>query len=163
MERRYNERINQKKNIMKNKREDKRKESKLDKPLSKESAKAKYENLTDKKDKESTEQHEDLVEARIRKAMAEGEFDNLPGKGKPIDLSKYYGVPEHLRIAYQMMKDSGYIPEEVRLKKEMEILKEKIKQCKSDEEKHKLMKELTETSQQFHFHMEYNKRVKNSF
>lgn len=148
---------------MKNKREDKRKESKLDKPLSKESAKAKYENLTDKKDKESTEQHEDLVEARIRKAMAEGEFDNLPGKGKPIDLSKYYGVPEHLRIAYQMMKDSGYIPEEVRLKKEMEILKEKIKQCKSDEEKHKLMKELTETSQQFHFHMEYNKRVKNSF
>ena len=148
---------------MKNKREDKSKESKLDKPLSKESAKAKYENLTDEKEKESAKKQEDLVEARIRKAMAEGEFDNLPGKGKPIDLSKYYGVPEHLRIAYQMMKDSGYIPEEVRLKKEMEILKKKIKQCKSEEEKHKLMKELTEVSQQFHFHMEYNKKVKNSF
>ena len=148
---------------MKNKREDKSKESKLDKPLSKESAKAKYENLTDEKEKESAKQQEDLVEARIRKAMAEGEFDNLPGKGKPIDLSKYYGVPEHLRIAYHMMKGSGYIPEEVRLKKEMEILKEKIKQCKSEEEKHKLMKELTEVSQQFHFHMEYNKKVKNSF
>ena len=148
---------------MKNKREDKSKESKLDKPLSKESAKAKYENLTDEKEKESAKQQEDLVEARIRKAMAEGEFDNLPGKGKPIDLSKYYGVPEHLRIAYHMMKGSGYIPEEVRLKKEMEILKEKIKQCKSEEEKHKFMKELTEISQQFHFHMEYNKKVKNSF
>ena len=148
---------------MKNKREDKSNESKFDKPLSKESAKAKYENLTDEKEKESAKKQEGLVEARIRKAMAEGEFDNLPGKGKTIDLSKYYGVPEHLRIAYQMMKDSGYIPEEVRLKKEMEILKEKIKQCKSEEEKHKLMKELTETSQQFHFHMEYNKKVKNSF
>ena len=148
---------------MKNKREDNLKEFKFDKPLSRESAKAKYENLTGEKEEESAEQQEDLVEARIRKAMAEGEFDNLPGKGKPIDLSKYYGVPAHLRIAYHMMKGSGYIPEEVRLKKEMEILKEKIKQCNSEEEKHKFMKELTEISQQFHFHMEYNKKVKNSF
>ena len=148
---------------MKNKREDNLKEFKFDKPLSRESAKAKYEALSDEGETGSAEQQEDLVEARIRKAMAEGEFDNLPGKGKPIDLSKYYGVPEHLRIAYHMMKGSGYIPEEVRLKKEMEILKEKIKQCKSEEEKHKFMKELTEISQQFHFHMEYNKKVKNSF
>lgn len=148
---------------MKNKREDNLKEFKFDKPLSRESAKAKYENLTDEKEEESAEQQEDLVEARIRKAMAEGEFDNLPGKGKPIDLSKYYGVPEHLRIAYHMMKGSGYIPEEVRLKKEKEILKEKIKQCNSEEEKHKFMKELTKISQHFHFHMEYNKKVKNSF
>ncbi len=147
---------------MNNKREDKFKKSKFDKPLSKESAKAKYEALSDEGETESAEQHEDLIEARIRKAMAEGEFDNLPGKGKPIDLSKYYGVPEHLRIAYQMMKDSGYIPEEVRLKKEMELLKGKIKQCNSEAEKNKLMKELTDISQQFHFHMEYNKKIKNS-
>ena len=151
------------KNIMKNKRQDKSKTFKSDKPLSKESAKAKYENITDEKETGSAEQHEDLVEARIRKAMAEGEFDNLPGKGKPIDLSKYYGVPEHLRIAYHMMKGSGYIPEEVRLKKEMEILKGRIKECKSEKEKRKLMKELTEVSQQFHFHMEYNKKVKDTF
>lgn len=147
---------------MNNKREDKFKKSKFDKPLSKESAKAKYEALSDEGETESAEQHEDLIEARIRKAMVEGEFDNLPGKGKPIDLSKYYGVPEHLRIAYQMMKDSGYIPEEVRLKKEMELLKEKIKQCNSEAEKNKLMKELTKISQQFHFYMEYNKKIKNS-
>ncbi len=148
---------------MKNKREDKLKESKFDKPLSKESAKAKYEKLTDEKEKESPESFENSVEIKIRKAMAEGEFDNLPGKGKPIDLSKYYGVPEHLRIAYQMMKDSGYIPEEVRLKKEMETLKEKIKQCKSEKKERELMKELTEISQQFNFHMEYNKKIKDSF
>ena len=142
---------------------DKQNKSKLDKPFSKESAKAKYESLSDEQEKESLKQNEGLVEARIKKALAEGEFDNLPGKGKPIDLSKYYGVPEHLRIAYQMMKDSGYIPEEVRLKKEMENLKEKIKQCNSEKEKQRLMKEFTEISQQFHFHMEYNKKVKNSY
>ena len=148
---------------MKTKQKEKQKKYRLGKPFSKESAKAKYESLSDEEETESSDQHEDLVEARIRKAMADGEFDNLPGKGKPIDLSKYYGVPEHLRIAYHMMKDSGYIPEEVRLKKEMEILKEKIRQCKSEEKKQSLMKELTDISQQFHFHMEYNKKVKNSF
>jgi hypothetical protein len=142
---------------------DKQNQSKFDKPLSKESAKAKYETLSDEEESESSEQPEDLVEAKIRKAMTDGEFDNLPGKGKPIDLSKYYGVPEHLRIAYKMMKDSGYIPEEVRLKKEMENLKEKIKLCQSEEKKQRLMKELSDISQQFHFHMEYNKKVKNSF
>jgi len=135
---------------------------KLDVPLSKEGARANYENLADENQKESKETFEDLVERKIQKAMAEGGFDNLPGKGKPIDLKHYYDVPEHLRIAYHMMKDSGYIPEEVRLKKEMEILKEKIKNCRSNEDKQKLMQELNELSQQFHFHMEYNKRFKNS-
>lgn len=135
---------------------------KLDIPLSKEGAKAKYETLSDENDTESQEQSENLVEARIRKAMAEGEFDNLPGKGKPIELKTYYDMPEHLRLAYQMIKDSGYIPEEVRLKKEMETLKEKIKQSKSEKEKQKLLKEFAEISQQFHFHMEYNKNLRKS-
>jgi hypothetical protein len=97
---------------------------------------------------------------KIKKAMAAGEFDNLAGKGKPLDLKKYYDMPEHLRTAYQIIKNSGYVPEEVRLKKEMETLKEKIKDCRSQEDKHKLMKELAEISQQFNFHMEYNKKLK---
>ena len=28
-----------------------------------------------------------IVEAIIKEAMERGEFENLPGKGKPIDLS----------------------------------------------------------------------------
>ena len=31
------------------------------------------------------------IEAIIREAMERGEFDDLPGKGKPIDLSAYKG------------------------------------------------------------------------
>ena len=135
--------------------------SKLDVPLSKESARLKYEDLSEEDDeKETPETIEDLVEMRIRKAMADGGFDNLPGKGKPIDLKNYYDIPEHLRIGYHMMKDSGFIPEEVRLKKEMEILKEKIANCQSTGEEKKLRKELNEISQQFNFYMEYNKGFK---
>ena len=90
--------------------------------------------------------------------MAEGEFDNLPGKGKPLDLKKYSETPEHLRMAYHILKNAGYAPEEVRLKKEMELIKEKMKLCKSKAEKDKLKKELADISQQFNFYMEYNRQ-----
>ena len=145
---------------MKDKKKDINSNSKFDKPFSKENAKSKYEKLADEDKPESKDKFVDLIEAKIKKAMAEGEFDNLAGKGKPLDLQKYYDMPEHLRTAYHIIKNSGYVPEEVRLKKEMETLKEKIKASRSEEEKSKLMKELAEISQQFHFHMEYNKKLR---
>ena len=39
------------------------------------------------------------VEARIKEAMERGEFSNLPGRGKPLDLSAYFETPEELRLA----------------------------------------------------------------
>jgi hypothetical protein len=92
--------------------------------------------------------------------MSEGAFDNLKGKGKPLNLDKYQAIPEHLRTAYHVIRNAGYIPEEVRLKKEMETLKAKIKQCPSKPEKDRLMKELADVSQQYYFYMEYNKQLK---
>ena len=59
--------------------------------------------------------------------MAKGEFNNLQGQGKQLDLSGYDKIPGHMRTAYHVIKNAGYVPEEVRLKKEMEVLKEKIK------------------------------------
>jgi hypothetical protein len=134
--------------------------NKIDRILTKENAKAKYENLQENETDEEAAQFEDPVEQKIRKAMTDGEFDNLQGKGKPLDLGKYKEVPEHLRIAYHVLKNAGYVPEEVRLKKEMELIQGKIKQCRSKNEKEKLIQELADISQQFHFCMEYNKRFK---
>ncbi len=126
----------------------------------KENARARYENLQDDNAEESVQQFENSVEKKIKKVMAEGKFDNLQGKGKPLDLNKYSEIPEHMRTAYHVIKNAGYVPEEVRLKKEMELTKEKIKHCESKEEKEKLMKELADITQQFHFYMEYNKQFK---
>ena len=49
------------------------------------------------------------IEEQLRKAMAEGKFDNLPGKGKPIrlDESNPHADPEW-ELAYHMLKDAGY-------------------------------------------------------
>ena len=128
--------------------------------FSRETAKLRYENLQNDEAEPSDKAFEDPVEVKIKAAMAEGQFDNLPGKGKPLDLKRYIETPEHLRTAYHILKNAGFVPEEVRLKKEMELIKEKLKDCKSEAEKEKLNKELADISQQFNFYMEYNRQYK---
>ena len=54
---------------------------------------------------------EDLAERRIRTAMAEGEFDELPGRGQPLALDDDTLVPEDMRLAYRVLKNAGYLPE----------------------------------------------------
>lgn len=148
---------------MKDKTFEKYKASKFGDRLARESARERYKRLNKEKRKESAVQGQDLVDIKIRQAMQDGAFDGLPGKGKPLDLDKYYEVPEHLRLAYSFFKNSGFVPEEVRLKKEMAMLKEKIKACKSEHKRLELQKKMNELSQQYNHHMEYNKGLKKSF
>lgn len=50
-----------------------------------------------------------LTEARIRVAIANGDFENLPGKGKPLAIENLYFLPPELRPAYLVLKNSGYL------------------------------------------------------
>jgi len=64
---------------------------------------------------------ERLAEEKIQQALARGDFDDLPGKGKPIpDEEGMDFVPEEMRMACRIMKNAGYVPEEVRLLREIE-------------------------------------------
>lgn len=49
------------------------------------------------------------VEEHLRKAMAEGKFDDLPGKGKPLHMDEInpHADPEW-ELAYRMLRDAGY-------------------------------------------------------
>jgi hypothetical protein len=58
---------------------------------------------------------EKLAERRIRDAMEAGEFDRLPNAGQPINLDEYFSLPEHLRMAYSVLKSANCLPEEVHL------------------------------------------------
>ena len=55
-----------------------------------------------------------IAERRIAEAAANGELDNLPGAGKPLELDDDALVPEDLRMAHRILKNAGYAPEEVR-------------------------------------------------
>jgi len=65
-----------------------------------------------------------IIEAIIKDAMERGEFDDLPGKGKPIDLSAYFDTPEEVRMAHSILKNAGMAPREVDLLKEIAELKQ---------------------------------------
>jgi DnaJ family protein C protein 28 len=49
------------------------------------------------------------VEAIIRKAMAEGAFDDLRGKGKPLDLNENPLVEPEWRMAFSLLQNEGFV------------------------------------------------------
>lgn len=85
-----------------------------------------------------------VSEERIKKAHEEGEFENLPGIGKPLPKDDMAGVPEDLRMAYKMMKNSGFTEEENLLKQEMLTIENLLQKCDNDDEKESLKRKLNE-------------------
>lgn len=81
-----------------------------------------------------------IAEERIREAERRGEFDDLPGKGKPLPPDELEGVPEELRVGYRLLKNAGVLPEEMQLRKDMLTLG---RVCKSDSDRQKLERELS--------------------
>jgi hypothetical protein len=63
-----------------------------------------------------------VVENRITEAIARGDFDNLPGAGKPLELDDDALVPEEERIAFRIMKNAGFISPQVERLAELERL-----------------------------------------
>jgi hypothetical protein len=102
------------------------------------------------------------IEERIREAIEAGEFDNLEGVGKPLDLDDYFSTPEELRMGYSVLKSAKIVPEEVDRLKELGELKEKIKSCADETEKKKLTKVFNEKTFAFNLLMERNKRRKST-
>lgn len=47
----------------------------------------------------------------IRAAINRGEFHDLSGAGKPLDLTEDPHTPEHLRLAHKILKDNDLVPE----------------------------------------------------
>jgi hypothetical protein len=79
-----------------------------------------------------------LVEARIRAAQARGDFDDLPGRGKPLDLSEPPGVtPEH-RFEALLLRSAGEVAVEVVLAREIRACRKALEQTDSAEERARL-------------------------
>lgn len=60
-----------------------------------------------------------LVEERIQAAIARGEFDHLPGIGKPLELDDDRLVPEPLRMGMRILKNAGLVPPELAILREI--------------------------------------------
>jgi hypothetical protein len=85
---------------------------------------------------------EHIVEERIKKAQKKGDFDNLPGSGKPLDLQSDQHIPEDLRLPYKILKNADCVPEEISLQKEIQRTEDLLAGMPDTAEKFKAMKKL---------------------
>lgn len=60
-----------------------------------------------------------IVEHRIWQSMEEGHFENLPGKGKPLDLSTNPHVDPSEDTLYRILSKNGCAPEWIELNKQI--------------------------------------------
>lgn len=84
-----------------------------------------------------------IAERKIAEAMARGELDNLAGAGKPLAMDEELsGVPAELRMAYKLLKNAGFVPPEVELRKEIVSMREMLGQLEDDEKRRSVRRQL---------------------
>ena len=74
-----------------------------------------------------------IVEQRIEAAIAAGEFDHLPGAGKPLDLDDDRLVPEELRVAHRILRNAGFLPAELETRREIASVESLLRAAADDE------------------------------
>jgi hypothetical protein len=82
-----------------------------------------------------------IAERKIQQAMAEGSLPDLSHwKNKPLPPDDMANVPEDLRMAYRLLKNAGYVPEEVAMHKEITRLEQVLAGCTDEKEKIRQLK-----------------------
>lgn len=56
------------------------------------------------------EQWSDLISQRIEEAMRDGQFDNLRGKGRPINPTPEPHIPPEMQMANSLLKNNELVP-----------------------------------------------------
>jgi DnaJ-like protein len=83
-----------------------------------------------------------IAEERIKEAQRAGAFDDLPGKGKPLDLEDLSWVPEDLRIGYLVLKNAHVLPPEAELLKDIRTIEDLLKHVEDEGERRALAKSI---------------------
>ena len=87
---------------------------------------------------------EKIAENKIQEAAERGEFENLEGAGKPIDLEAYFKMPASVRAGYDLLYQNNVVPKPILLKKEIESLRAQRDSISDPSERHKLQKQIAE-------------------
>ena len=84
-----------------------------------------------------------LADQRIASALTRGEFDNLPGAGRPLVFADDLFTTPEQRMANHVLKNAGFTPREVLVRKEIARLRKEIAaRAEHDEERQHLRRRL---------------------
>ena len=83
----------------------------------------------------------DLISARIAEAEARGEFENLPGAGKPLPPCD---DPENA-VLNRILKDNHAVPPEVAMSRELARLREELREASDRDERRRIIADISMT------------------
>lgn len=83
-----------------------------------------------------------IADQKIREAMKNGEFEDLPGKGKPLNLEDDSHLPQDLRLAYKILKNADCLPPELELRNEIRNTEALLAGIQDTQEKYKQIQKL---------------------
>ncbi|MEE4240488.1 MAG: DUF1992 domain-containing protein [Desulfopila sp.] len=83
-----------------------------------------------------------IAEQKILEAMKTRSFTSEKWKNKPLPLEDDRHIPDDLKMAYKILKNSGYLPPEIEERKEIHRLEELIAATEDEHERLRQMKKL---------------------
>ncbi len=83
-----------------------------------------------------------VAEDHIKRALKEGKFENLDGMGRPLPKDEAENLPPELRMAYRVLKNSGYVPAEIVEEKEIMRTIDLLAHMKDEGERYRQMQKL---------------------
>ncbi|EPR44006.1 DnaJ-like, subfamily C, domain-containing protein [Desulfovibrio sp. X2] len=83
-----------------------------------------------------------IAEERIKEAERNGEFKDLQGQGSPLSLDEYFSIPEELRMAYTMLRNSGHLPEDAATLRDIETTRDLLAHLEDESEKQRQIQKL---------------------
>lgn len=100
-----------------------------------------------------------LTERRIQEAIEDGQFDRLEGAGKPLPLDEA-GAPDDpvTLFGYRIMAEAGAVPEELRLRRELQEARAAWRTCEDADEKARLMTRISELGMRHAMAVEQRRR-----
>lgn len=83
-----------------------------------------------------------IAEEKIKRAVENGELQNLVGEGQPLSPQDDALVPAELRAGYRLLKNAGYLPAEMALRKEVAHVESLLQMTEDAELRNRLTRKL---------------------
>lgn len=98
---------------------------------------------------------DELIAQHLQEALAKGELQTIDGFGKPLSNDPdWEATPAEFRMAFKILKNSGFVPPEVDMFNQRAALKKQIDSASSPEEKIALMRKLSTLEQSISLRLE---------
>lgn len=83
-----------------------------------------------------------LIEAQIRAAREAGAFDDLPGRGKPLELEDLRHLSPEQRMEALLLKTCGELSPEAALLRQISALRQQLATCEGAEQRERILGEM---------------------